>query len=152
MPEDLASTLRDVPVIELPDERQRSAERLQEVEGLRAALGLRIEEPVNDPFQVSALVVNLETGKSDAETSDSATGDKARTTGAPSQEPRVRRLARPVEERQYVPRLAAPTRRPGKPSSVAPNLARSRSRFGRAIVGVAVALAVAGAAAYWLLR
>jgi hypothetical protein len=31
--------------IELSDERQRSAERSQEVEGLRAALGLRIEEP-----------------------------------------------------------------------------------------------------------
>jgi serine/threonine protein kinase len=153
IPEDLASTLRDVPVIELPDERQRSAERLQEVEGLRAALGLRIEDPGNDPGQASALVVNLETGESDAERPASATGVRAGATGRLSHEGPARvRLARPVEERQYVPRLAAPTRRPGKPSSVAPNLARSRSRFGRAIVGVAVALAGAVAAAYWFLR
>jgi hypothetical protein len=152
--EDLTSTLRDVPAIELSDERQKSAERLQEVEGLRAALGLRIEEPVNDPCQVSALVVNLETGESDAETSDSATRDKARTTGGPSQELRVRRLARPVEERQYLPRLAAPSRRPGKPSVAPPNLARAPSRFGRVVrvvVAAFVGLGVA-AAAYWFLR
>ncbi|MGB8297594.1 MAG: protein kinase [Polyangia bacterium] len=154
--EDLSSTLRDVPIIELPEQRQRSAERLQEVEGLRAALGLRIEEPGDDPGQASALVVNLEAGASETEAPASATGNKDRASGGPSQEGslRARRLVRPVEERQYVPRLAAPTRRPAKPSSVPPNLAKSRSRFGRVIVGVAVALAAAGAAAaaYWFLR
>jgi hypothetical protein len=156
IPEDLASTLRDVPIIELPEQRQRSAERLQEVEGLRAALGLRIEEPGDDPGQASALVVNLEAGASETEAPASAIGNKDRASGGPSQQgaPRARRLVRPVEERQYVPRLAAPTRRPAKPSSAPPNLARSRSRFGRVIVGVAVALAAAGAAAavYWFLR
>ena len=154
--EDLSSTLRDVPIIELPEQRRRSAERLQEVEGLRAALGLRIEQPGDHPGQASALVVNLEAGASETEVPASATGDKAGADSGQGQEntARVRRLVRPVEERQYVPRLAAPTRRPAKPSSAPPNLARSRSRFGRVIVGVAVALASAGAAAaaYWFLR
>ena len=149
-------TSRDVPIIELPEQRQRSAERLQEVEGLRAALGLRIEEPGDDPGQASALVVNLEAGASETEALASATGNKAGAISGQGQEStvRVRRLARPVEERQYVPRLAAPTRRPGKPSSVPPNLARAPSRFRRAARVVAVALVVLGAvaAAYWFLR
>jgi len=154
--QDLASTLRDVPAIELPDERQRLAERSQEAEGLRAALGLRIEEPVNDPGQVSALVVNLERGGREDERSDSATANKAGSSAATSQDspPQVRLLARPVEERQYVPRLAAPTRRPGKPSAAPPNLARTPSRLGRVIRGVVAAIVVLGgaAAAYWFLR
>jgi hypothetical protein len=125
---------------------------------LRAALGLHVEEPaskVDDPFQVSALVVNLDTGKIDVETPDSTTGVKAGPPAGTSQAsaPRVR-LARPVEERQYVPRLAAPTRRPSKTSSGQPNLARAPSRFFRVVRGVVVALVLAGAAAaaYWLLR
>jgi hypothetical protein len=154
--EDLSSTLRDVPIIELPEQRQRSAERLQEVEGLRAALGLRIDEPGDDPGQASALVVNLEAGASETEAPASATGNKAGANSGQGQEStvRVRRLARPVEERQYVPRLAAPTRRPGKPSSVPLNLARAPSRFRRVARAVAVALLFLGAvaAAYWFLR
>ena len=158
VPEDLYSTLKEFPAVEASGERRRSAEQSQEVEGLRAALGLHVEEPaskVDDPFQVSALVVNLDTGKIDVETPDSTTGVKAGPPAGTSQAsaPRVR-LARPVEERQYVPRLAAPTRRPSKTSSGQPNLARAPSRFFRVVRGVVVALVLAGAAAaaYWLLR
>jgi serine/threonine-protein kinase len=157
--EDTSSTLREIPIIELPDERSKSSERSQEVEGLRAALGLHIEEPafeVNDPFQVSALVVKIETGQGDAGRPDFASGSKA---GAPratpgTGSPAIRRLAHPVEERQFVPRLAAPTRRPGKPSSVQPNLARTPSRFRRVAIGVAAVLVLLGAAAaaFWFLR
>ena len=149
---ELASTLREIPVIEPSDERRRPAEQSQEVEGLRVALGLRIEEPafeVDDPCQVSALVVNLERGQVDAETLDSTTGSKAGPSGGTSQTgaPRVRRLARPVEERQYVPRLSAPARRPSKASSETPNLARPPSRFARVARGVVAALLLLGAAA-----
>ncbi len=154
--EDLASTFREIPVIELSDERAKSGERSQEVEGLRAALGLHIAEPafeVNDPCQVSALVVDLDTGEINTETPDSANGTKAGPPDgtSPAGAPRVRRLARPVEERQYMPRLAAP--RPGKTSSAQPNLARAPSRLRRVAAVVVAALMLAGAAAaYWLMR
>jgi hypothetical protein len=68
--------------------------------------------------------------------------------------PQVRRLAHPIEERQYVPRLAAPSRRSRKTSSDAPNMARAPARLGR-VVGAAIAallLVGAAAAAYLLLR
>ena len=151
IPEDLASTLRDIPAIELSDERRRSAE--QEVEGLRVALGLHVEEPafeVDDPCQVSALVVNLERGEGEAEAPDSAA--EAKGGLPPTGAPRVRRLARPVEERQYVPPLSAP--RPIKVASAQPTLARPPSRFGRVARSVAGALVFLAAAfaAYWLLR
>jgi hypothetical protein len=155
--EDLATTMRDVPAVDPSDERRRSAERSQEVEGLRAALGLHIEEPaskVNDPFQVSALVVNLETGDVDPEKLNSVTGVKAGSSGGKSQTgvPRVR-LSRPIEERQYVPRLTAPTRRTGNPSKGQPNLARPPSPFLRVVrVVVVLVLLGAAAAAYWLIR
>jgi tRNA A-37 threonylcarbamoyl transferase component Bud32 len=154
--EDLASTFREIPVIELSDERPKSGERSQEVEGLRAALGLHIAEPafeVNDPCQVSALVVDLDTGEINTETPDSANGTKAGPADgiSPAGAPKIRRLARPVEERQYMPRLAAP--RPGKTSSAQPNLARAPSRLRRVAGVVVAALMLAGAAvAYWLMR
>jgi serine/threonine-protein kinase len=152
-----ASTVRDIPIIEVPDDRAKSGERSRDVEGLRAALGLHIEEPafdVDDPCQVSALVVNLETGEGEAEAADYATGGRALDGAAQGGASRVRRLARPVEERQFVPRLAAPVRRPGKASSVQPNLARTPSRFRRVASGVVVGLVLLGAAAaaYWFLR
>ena len=156
--EELASTFKEIPAIESSDERSKSGERSQEVEGLRAALGLHVAEPafeVNDPCQVSALVVDLDTGEINTETPDSATGAKNGPADgiSPAGTPKVRRLARPVEERQYIPRLAAPTRRPGKPSNVQPNLARAPSRFGRvARVAVAVLMLLGAAAAYWLMR
>jgi hypothetical protein len=142
----------------LPDERQRAVERSQEVAGLRAALGLRIEEPAfeNDPFQVSALVVNLERGERETNPPGPAIGPKAGPDDGVLQEgaPQVRRLAHPIEERQYVPRLSAPSRRSRKTSSEAPNMARAPSRLGR-VAGVAIAALVllgAAAAAYLLLR
>jgi serine/threonine-protein kinase len=156
--EDLASTFKDVPAIDSSEEQRKSGERSQEVEGLRAALGLHIAEPafeVNDPCQVSALVVDLDTGEINAETPASASGAKTGPADAASAAgtPRVRRLAHPVEERQYMPRLAAPTRRPGKPSSAPPNLARAPSRFRRVGLAVVAALMLLGAAAaYWLMR
>jgi hypothetical protein len=117
---------------------------------------LHIAEPafeVNDPCQVSALVVDLDTGEINAETPDSASTAKARQPDGTSAAgtPRVRRLARPVEERQYVPRLAAP--RPGKTLSVPPNLARAPSRL-RSVARVVVAalMLLGAAAAYWLMR
>ena len=159
VPEDLATTMRDFPAFTSSDEGRRSAERSEEVAGLRAALGLRIEQPafeVNDPFQVSALVVNLERGEGDADTPGPALGGKAGLHDRMSQDgtPRVRRLAHPIEERQFVPRLAAPTRKPSRANPLQPNLARAPARFGRATRGVAAALLLLGvaAAAYFLLR
>ncbi len=154
--EDLASTFKEVPAIESSDERRKSGERSHEVEGLRVALGLHVAEPafeVNDPCQVSALVVDLDTGKIDVDMPDSATEAKPGPPDGTSQAgtPKVRRLARPVEERQYVPRLAAP--RPGKTLSVPPNLARAPSRL-RSVARVVVAalMLLGAAAAYWLMR
>jgi len=157
VPEDLTSTLRDVPAIELPDDRERAAERSQEVAGLRAALGLRIEEPAFDnPCQASALVVNLERGERDPNTPGSAIGPKAGPRDQMSQEgtQRVRRLAHPVEERKYVPHLSAPTVRPGRAATGQPNLARASSRFGRVarIVVPTILLLGAAATAYLLLH
>jgi hypothetical protein len=102
---------------------------------------------------VSALVVDLDTGKIDVDMPDSATEAKPGPPDGTSQAgtPKVRRLARPVEERQYVPRLAAP--RPGKTLSVPPNLARAPSRL-RSVARVVVAalMLLGAAAAYWLMR
>jgi serine/threonine protein kinase len=152
VPEDLATTMRDFPAFTSSDEGRRSAERSEEVAGLRAALGLHIEQPafeVNDPFQVSALVVNLERGETDADTSGPASEGKAGPRDGMLQDgtPRVRRLAHPIEERQFVPRLAAPTRRTSRANPVQPNLARAPARFGRGARGVVAALLLLGAAA-----
>ena len=114
---------------------------------MREILGLHIEEPAfhaNDPCQVSAMVVNIDASASGAE----ARGPAA----APAGSPRVPRLSRPVEERQYVPRLSAP--RPSKAATVQPGLARVPTRFSRVARSVAGALVFLAAAfaAYWLLR
>jgi len=157
--DELASTFKEVPAIEASGEHETRAERSQEVEGLRAVLGLHIEEPVfdaADPAQVSALVVNLERGGSGGDTPGSTRGASAGppSGAAPAAPPIVRRLSRPVEERPHVPRLTAPTRRPSKMSGGQPSLARIPSRFGRIARGVGVFLVLLGAAAtaFWLLR
>ncbi|HEX7598004.1 MAG TPA: protein kinase, partial [Polyangia bacterium] len=150
--EDLSATFKEIPSIEPSDEQQGPAERSQEVAGLREVLGLHIEEPAfdaNDPFQVSAMVVNLDTGKIDINPASSTAGPPAGTTAAVA--PQVRRLARPIEERQYVPPLSAP--RLSKVMSGPPSLSRAPSRLGLvARVATAAVFVAAAAAVYWLLR
>jgi serine/threonine protein kinase len=139
---EMATTLKEIPAFQ--DDYLSSDKRSQEIAGLREVLGLHIEEPAfsaNDPFQVSAMVVNLERG---------GQGEGGRASGASS--PVLHRLSRPVEERQHVPRpLAplAPIQRTNKPQGQ-PVRARGRSRLGQVLwVSVALAIALGSAAALW---
>lgn len=137
---ELATTYKEIPAFK--DDDQGPEKDSQEIAGLREVLGLHIEEPAfsaNDPFQVSAMVVNLERG---------GQSEAARGPGASS--PVLHRLSRPVEERQHRPRpLAplAPIQRASKPQAQ-PVQARTRSRLGQVLwVSAAIAIALGAVAA-----
>ena len=99
-------------VISTPEERQR------EIDELRAHLGLRIEEPASAgeaQGQMSALVINL--GLSQGAAGDGKAAHKAEghSLAMPAAVARIRLSSRPIEERKYVPPLAAPGARPPYP-------------------------------------
>jgi hypothetical protein len=141
-PNDMAATFKEIPAFE--DDYQNPGKRSQEIAGLREVLGLHIEEPAqgaNDPFQVSDMVVNLERP---------GQGEGA----LPGQSsPVLRRVSRPIEERQHMPRLLAPSQRVNKAALVQPGQARVRLGLKRALwVTTAIAIAAGSAAVLWFMR
>jgi hypothetical protein len=138
----MAATFKEIPAFE--DDYQNPGKRSQEIAGLREVLGLHIEEPAqgaNDPFQVSDMVVNLE-----------RPGQRDGALPGPSS-PVLRRLSRPIEERQHLPRLLAPSQRVNKVAQGQPGQARVHFGLKRVLwVGTAIAIAVGSAAVLWFMR
>jgi serine/threonine protein kinase len=111
--DEITTTIEDLPAVPSHEPISTEEERRKEIEDLRASLGLHIEEPaaVSDSSeQMSALVINL---------APSAPAGEVRPTqrggGHSIPMPAVvvkNRVSRPIEERKYVPPLAAPSVRP----------------------------------------
>lgn len=135
---DVAATFRDLPAIS--DIEMPVVDRFQEIDDLRASLGLQIEEPASNESQVSALVINLEANK------PSPSGGGA--TPAPVTARPVL-VNRPIEERQHLPQLAAPRR--ASDSSALPKLTSHRSLLVRGGL-IAVVLIAAAVIAVWFGR
>jgi tRNA A-37 threonylcarbamoyl transferase component Bud32 len=146
--DDLASTTEDLPIVHMPEVAFSDEDRRKEIEDLRTTLGLRIEEPASDSQeeeQMSALVIDLGTRPPPGQgkiAKPGAASESHRLAGAPN----LRRPSKPIEERSYVPPLAAPAAR-GRSVSHA-NLARtSRSRTGLVLgIVLVAAFLIAGAA------
>jgi serine/threonine protein kinase len=114
--DELATTTQDLPIVQLPEGAFSEEDRRQEIEELRSRLGLHIEEPASDSQeeeQMSALVIDL--GSSHLSPDDCKGPPRTHEHSLPLLRtgPKVRHSARPVEERQYVPPLAAPSSRGG---------------------------------------
>jgi len=114
--DELATTTEDLPAVQLPGVAFSEEDRRQEIEDLRASLGLRIEEPASDSQeeeQMSALVIDL--GRPAPPAADCKLPPRAQDHSLPLLRggPKTRRSTRPVEERHYVPPLAAPSQRGG---------------------------------------
>jgi serine/threonine protein kinase len=113
---EFATTTEDLPAVQLPEVAFSEEDRRQEIEELRASLGLHIEEPASDSqeeAQMSALVIDL--GSSQPDATDCMGPPRTHEHSLPLLRggPNVRRSLRPVEERHYVPPLAAPSVRGG---------------------------------------
>jgi serine/threonine protein kinase len=135
---DVAATFRDLPAIsdiDLP-----AVDRFQEIDDLRASLGLQIEQPASDESQASSLVINLESNK------PSPSGGGVMTAPVTARPVLVNR---PIEERQHLPQLAAPRRATDSTSS--PKLPSHRSRLVRGGL-VAILLIAAAVIAVWFGR
>lgn len=117
--DELATTMQDLPVVQLPEVAFSEEDRRQEIEDLRARLGLHIEEPASDSKeeeQMSALVIDLGTAHAPAADCKGPTRTHERSLPLLRAGPTARRSVRPVEERKYVPRLAAPSARGSHPA------------------------------------
>ena len=117
--DELATTTQDLPIVQLPEAAFTDEDRRQEIEDLRARLGLHIEEPASDnqeEEQMSALVIDL--GAPQSAPADCTGPPRTHKHSLPLLRvgPNVRRSSRPVEERNYVPPLAAPSVRGGGPA------------------------------------
>jgi hypothetical protein len=140
--QDVAATFRELPAIS--DVDLPALDRCQEIDGLRTALGLHVEEPASNESQVSAMVINLEASK------PSPSGGAATPAAVTARPVLVNRpLNRPIEERQHLPQLSAP--RQASDSVQASNLP---SRHSRLVHGSLLALVLIAAAltAVWLGR
>lgn len=141
--DEFSTTTEDLPAVQMPEVEFTDEERRQEIEELGSTLGLRIEEPATDSQeeqQMSALVIDL--------------GPPLASAGAKSASQRHslplaakhRHASRPIEERHYVPPLAAPSAR--STGRTAENLPSTVSRLWRAVRAVLiVALLVAATVA-----
>jgi serine/threonine protein kinase len=117
--DELAATIEELPalpttevVISTPEDRQR------EIDDLRANLGLRIEEPAaagEAQGQMSALVINLGLSQGAAGDGKASHKGEGHSLAMPAAVARIRLSSRPIEERKYVPPLAAPGARPPYP-------------------------------------
>jgi serine/threonine-protein kinase len=146
--DELATTTEDLPAVQLPEVAFSEEDRRQEIEDLRASLGLHIEEPASDSQekeQMSALVIDL--GTSDAATADCKTPPRTHAHSLPLlRKGTAVRLARPIKERNYVPRLAAPSvRGSGRPQPTPEVGVRTAKRVWTIARGVMVVLLLLGA-------
>jgi serine/threonine protein kinase len=157
MGEEMASPIEDIPVVLPPEPLSTEEERRKEIEELRASLGLHIEEPAavsSASEQMSALVINL--GPSRGPTAEQKAGQRGGVHSIPLPVGGAKnRVLRPIEERKYVPPLAAPVMRPLlsraaegglRPIEQPSRPVRSSAPWGRIVrIAVVVALLVAAA-------
>jgi len=147
--DELATTTEDLPAVQLPEVAFSEEDRRQEIEELRASLGLHIEEPASDSQeeeQMSALVIDL--GTSHAPPPDCKTPPRTHSHSLPllRDGTAVRRSARPVEERKYVPRLAAPSLRASGPARTTTEVGmRAPSQVWKIVRGVLVVVLLVAA-------
>jgi serine/threonine protein kinase len=146
--DEMATTSEDLPIVHLPEVEFTDEERRKEIEDLRTSLGLRIEEPASDSQeeeQISALVINLGPSRSAAADAASRPADERHSIPLPAASANLHRPSRRIEERNYLPPLAAPSSRTGGAGRAgADGAARTPSRLGVAIrVVLVVALLVA---------
>lgn len=154
MPEEMVKTTKDLEVVRLPEVAFAADEdRRQEIEELRASLGLHIDEPASDSqagAQMSALAIDLApTGARDG-------GERHKSARIPtipsSAALKVRPGMRPVEERNRqlkppaLPSGRADGRGPGGEERMAPPEAQRRGRLLPMVVLVALLVAAAVAA------
>jgi hypothetical protein len=129
----------------MPEVAFTDEDRRQEIEELRASLGLRIEEPASDSQeeqQMSALVINLDSSHSSTSHADTQPRSERHSLPLSSAGPKLRRSSRPVEERQYVPPLAAPSSRGSGQAKTPTEVPVRRVAFFSKIVRAAIVLAL----------
>ncbi|HEX7500937.1 MAG TPA: serine/threonine-protein kinase [Polyangia bacterium] len=124
--DELTTTTEDLPAVQLPEVAFSEEDRRQEIEELRSSLGLHIEEPASDSQeekQMSALVIDL--GSSHASLADCKNPPRTHEHSLPLLRagPKVGRVTRPIQERQYVPPLSAPSPRGGGPARATTDIA-----------------------------
>jgi serine/threonine protein kinase len=140
--DELATTTEDLPAVQLPEVAFSEEDRRREIEELRAGLGLHIEEPASDSQEVeqmSALVIDL--GSSHASPADCKGPPRTHEHSLPLLRtgPKARHSARPVEERQYVPPLAAPSSRASAPAKATTDvMVKAPSRAWKIVRGAIV--------------
>ncbi|MBN2576323.1 MAG: serine/threonine protein kinase [Deltaproteobacteria bacterium] len=150
--DDVASTLEDLPAVPGAETVSTEEERRKEIEDLRANLGLHIEEPASvgeGQEQMSALVINLGLSHAAGDRRLPPLGGSHSlplpVAGAKSGQ------VRHIEERKYVPPLAAPSVRPAPqrtaegPTRGPDGLVRGSATSRRMVRVAAVALIVAAA-------
>jgi serine/threonine protein kinase len=113
--DELAATIEEMPAVQVSDVISTPEDRRKEIDDLRANLGLHIEEPASagaSQAQMSALVINL--GLSHTGPGDARASHKGESHSLPLSAGSMHRYSsRPIEERKYVPPLAAPVGRSG---------------------------------------
>jgi serine/threonine protein kinase len=154
--DELATTTEDLPAVHLPDVAFSEEDRRQEIEDLSTSLGLRIDEPASqsqERMQMSALVINLDSspGRPAGQATDSNPDQRGQSHSLPlfsAAAKKVPRSLRPIEERNYVPPLAAPSSRLGGPTrpSVEPSGVPPMHRHWGKIIRAAIVVLLLAAA------
>jgi serine/threonine-protein kinase len=115
--DEMAATIEEMPAVETSEIVSTPEERRKELDDLRANLGLHIEEPASaddSQAQMSSLVINLAPAPGAAPLEHRpAQVDAKHSLHLPPTAVKHRLASRPIEERQYVPPLAAPVSRSG---------------------------------------
>jgi serine/threonine protein kinase len=117
--DEMASTLEEMPAVETSEVVSTPEDRRQEIDDLRAHLGLHIEEPASaddSQAQMSSLVINLGPAQGAAPADRRVPHvDASHSMPLPPAAGKHRLPPRAIEERQYVPPLSAPVSRGGHP-------------------------------------
>jgi tRNA A-37 threonylcarbamoyl transferase component Bud32 len=153
--DEMATTTKDLPVVEMPEVAFSEEDRRKEIEELRASLGLHIDEPASDSqeeAQMSALAIDLAPGR--RRTPEPADRQKSgRVPVAPAVTPKVRPGMRPVEERnRLLAPPAAPSARGGARNVASEGPVKSRPGRALSVTLVVVLLLAATAVAVMLVR
>jgi hypothetical protein len=139
--DELATTTEDLPAVQLPEVAFSEEDRRKEIEELRSSLGLHIEEPASDSQeeqQMSALVIDLVSANASPIDCKSPPPTHEHSLPLLRGRPTVRHSSRPVEERQYVPRLSVPARGTGPARTTTDVTMRTSPRIWKIVRGVMV--------------
>ena len=142
LPDEFSTTTEDLPAVQMPEVEFTDEERRQEIEELGSSLGLRIEEPATDSQeaqQMSALVIDLGPPLAASEVKAASQRHSLPLAAGGTKH---RHTSRPIEERHYVPPLAAPSARPtGRAVDNRPSSLSRLWRVVRAVLVVALLVA-----------